>query len=230
MAKDYVMNGEIYVKNGPEPFNARKYSERIDSNILDLEFETSKENPDFQLANVLEQYKDLRDHFNALDGKTDYSFTDQFFQLTTNGKEYELENCRRYEFDLKKVVVYKNKEEMEKHFTSLVDFLNIAVFVGKKFQRTKPITTLNGGFNKSFMNPIQFKSEYIVLYATQDLFLAYSLNSIIGNRYTLINSQYTLDGNYEFYGQVFNEYRDKAKVYREICEQIEQDRKWSKKK
>ena len=64
------------------------------------------------------------------------------------------------------------------------------------------------------------KTRYIVLYATQDLFLIRRIDKYTGDKYTLINSLYTLDGNYEFFGQVYREYKDITKVYYEILEQV----------
>ena len=64
-------------------------------------------------------------------------------------------------------------------------------------------------------------SDYTVLYATRDLFLIKRINNIFGKeKYDLINSRYTLDGNYEFFGPIYEEYRDTNKVYREILEQV----------
>ena len=62
----------------------------------------------------------------------------------------------------------------------------------------------------------------IVLYCMQDLFLVKSIDIGLGERYKLINSRYTLDGNYEFFGPVYEEYRDKDKVYAEILQQVTQ--------
>lgn len=64
------------------------------------------------------------------------------------------------------------------------------------------------------------ETKYIVLYATQELFLIKRKDRILGEEYALINSRYTLDGNYEFFGPVYGEYRDTNKVYTEILEQV----------
>ena len=63
--------------------------------------------------------------------------------------------------------------------------------------------------------------KYIVLYAMQDLFLIRVVDDpLTSDRYELINSKYTIDGNYKFIGKTYSEYKDKQKVYTEIFEQL----------
>ena len=102
------------------------------------------------------------------------------------------------------------------------EFLKKATFVGRQFNRTKPITSALGKEDKSYMNSNSGISEtkYIVIYATQELFLIKRINRILGQKYDLIDSRYALDGNYEFFGPVYEEYSDTNKVYREILEQV----------
>lgn len=71
------------------------------------------------------------------------------------------------------------------------------------------------------MNDASAISDYIVLYATRDLFLIKRINNIfVKEKYDLIDSRYTLYGNYEFFGPVYEEYKDTNKVYKEILEQV----------
>ena len=179
MAKNFVIDEEIYVKNGP----------------------------------------------TSIDGigeKYDFSFTDDFWQLTTNGKIYQL-NCIGHNGDIIKTLEFTSKEELKKEFTSLHDFLNIATFVGKEFNRKKPAISTRKKNIYAYMPEISISlhtTKYIVLYATQGLFLIKKRDPYFGERYALIDSRYTLDGNYIFYENTYDEYRDKNKVYREIFEQI----------
>ena len=118
---------------------------------------------------------------------------------------------------------YNKREELAKDFIKLSDFLNIATFVGRQFIRTSHRLTLNGKVDKSFMpsNESSSKEKYIVLYAMQDLFLIRVVDDpLTSDRYELINSKYTIDGNYKFIGKTYPEYKDKQKVYIEIFEQL----------
>ena len=136
-------------------------------------------------------------------------------------------------------------EEINNRFISLSDFLKDATFVGREFRRTKPIcrdgnyrtayvrrrsyNVLTREFNvlmdKSYMGAHTefitgdfFKS--IVLYMKDNIFLVRKINRF-GDRYEIIGCNYTCDGNYEFYGPVYEEYMDRDKVYSEIVEQID---------
>lgn len=220
MAKSFVVNGEIYVKNGPNS---------IEDIIHDLEFETSLERFDIEKTKELSFFQSI---FNS-GKKYDFSYTTDFWQLTTNGEIYQL-NCIKYNGDVIQTLEFSSKEELEKEFTSLHDFLNTATFVGKEFNRTKPIISeLTNKDDISYMSQTSIPihpTKYIVLYATQDLFLIKEIDYYFGERYDLINSRYTLDGNYIFHGQTYNEYKDKNKVYKEIFEQIEYSKIKRKKK
>ena len=60
----------------------------------------------------------------------------------------------------------------------------------------------------------------------QDLFLIRVIDDpFIKDRYELVNSKYTLDGNYKFIGKVYSEYKDKTKVYKEIYEELRENNK-----
>lgn len=231
---DYVVNGELFVKNHPDVFNADKSLTGVRDKIHDLEFETSKENPDLSVMSTLEDYQKLNDRFTDYDGKLDYSNMDKFWQLVTNGKEYELRVVSKYSFEMKSgnaIRHYNSLDDLRKDFTSLREFLDKSTFVGREFKRTKPIINeITGKFDKSYMHDIGDNKE-IVLYATQELFLVRSFDEILGNKYELINSKYVQDGNYEFFGPIYDEYKDKTFVYQEIMKQlnlIEEDKRKSK--
>ncbi len=117
---------------------------------------------------------------------------------------------------------YENKDDMQKEFISLYDFLKKAAFVGREFRRTKPATLQSGNVSKDFIDDGFSNDKYIVLYATQELFLVKEIEKSGSERYRLINSIFTLDGNYEFFGKVYEEYHDIDKVYSEIIKQIDE--------
>lgn len=148
-----------------------------------------------------------------------YAGTESFWQLSaTNDKLIILNRCDKM-FQSKRV--YSSIERIKNDFIKLSDFLEKAIFVGRKFKRIKPTKDSGGEQDDSYiLYDKKFSSQYIVLYATQDLFLIKRIDRILGEEYALINSRYTLDGNYEFFGPVYEEYRDRNKVYREILEQI----------
>ena len=123
---------------------------------------------------------------------------------------------------------YNSVEEMNKDFIKLTEFLKKSTYVGMEFVRTKPIVTYDNKFDRSFMkiNPLLEEEKHIVLYAMQDLFLIRVIDDpFIKDRYELVNSKYTLDGNYKFIGKVYSEYKDKTKVYKEIYEELRENNK-----
>lgn len=122
---------------------------------------------------------------------------------------------------------YSSFDELNKNFIRLSDFLKIAKFVGREFKRNKPIKDYAGEDDNSFRQIIDNRTKYIVLYATQELFLIKRVDKY-RDKYALINSRYTLDGNYEFFGPVYEEYRDTKKVYSEIFNQVSEQMKKNK--
>lgn len=215
------VSGEIYLKKGPEPFNASQMLSTIYDKIDDCNFELSKEDSDLSYAWELDACEKIKDKFEAVDGEMDYSYCDNFWQAFINNGKIVLRCC--YERNVSRV--FNSVQELEMNFVKLSDFLNNATFVGRKFKRTKPIVSTSGGDDLSFMS-VDDNYYYIVLYAMQDLFLVEFCSSLFHkNEYRLINSRYTLDGNYEFYGQEHLSYADKDLVYQEILEQLEDQRK-----
>ena len=208
----YFINGEIYLKKGPIVFN--QYH-NLNDKIDDLKFVLSKGNPDLSLFETLEFYEELKEEVWRKDDVIDYSGTEFFWQAFNDNKGVLVTCAMASSLDK----IYKSIDEMERDFIKLSDFLDKATFVGRKFRRTKPIVFQAGKVAKMYMSET---GEYyhVVLYAMQDLFLVKKYSKI-GEEYQLINSQCTMDGNYEFYGEVFNQYADKDMVYREILEQVE---------
>jgi len=215
---NFIINGELYLKRGPEIFDS--YTDELEDKINEIEFDVSKENPDFSKLPLLNAYKMLNDTNESIKGKIDYSGTDSFWQLyTINGINCKLCECRKL-YGLERN--YNSPEKINADFIKLSEFLNKATFVGRKFNRTKPIISMMNKIDKSYMSTDLdiYSTKYIVLYATQNLFLIKRIDRVLGEKYALINSRYTLDGNYQFFGPVYDEYRDKNKVYQEILTQV----------
>lgn len=213
---DFIINGEIYLKRGPEIGDSSNTIKKLDDMIYGLELLRTKEKDSEKIDDFLTQAKNLKDYAESVDGKISFAGTNSFFKaFTTDGINIELRECN---IASKKSRLYNSLEELNNDFIKLSDFLNKATFVGRKFRRTKPLGANFGKTDRSFMNTSL--DEHIVLYATQDLFLAKEINYSGDDAYTLIYSRYTLDGNYVFYGPVYSEYKDTQKVYSEIMEQL----------
>lgn len=222
-----IYNGEIYLKRGPEiidPRNSIEYQE-LEDTISDIEFEISKENPDLSKAEYLEPLQAYKDILDSKKSITNYSGTNNFWELYTNdGKHIAMKSNEPHPL----IKDYNSVEEMNKDFIKLTEFLKKSTYVGMEFVRTKPIVTYDNKFDRSFMkiNPLLEEEKHIVLYAMQDLFLIRVIDDpFIKDRYELVNSKYTLDGNYKFIGKVYSEYKDKTKVYKEIYEELRENNK-----
>ncbi len=222
-----IYNGEIYLKKGPEiinPRNSIEYQE-LEDTIADIEFELSKENPDLSKAEYLEPLQAYKSILDSQENIINYSGTNNFWELyTSDGKHIAMRSNELHPL----IKDYNGIEEINKDFIKLTDFLKKSTYVGREFIRTKPIITCDNKHDRSFMkiNPILEKEKHIVLYAMQDLFLIRVIDDpFIKPRYELVNSKYTLDGNYKFIGEVYSEYKDKAKVYREIYEELKENNK-----
>ena len=224
---DYVIIGEIYLKMGPEVFMTSQKIEKISDVISDIEFDISKENPDFSRFNLLEKYKELEEMIKQSEGKIDYSGTSEFWQVTNvENNIISLEECNVGPPVIKK---YVNINKLRQNYVKLSHFLEKATFVGREFKRTTHILSNSGRKDMSYMFT-RGREKYVVLYATKDLFLIKITLYDGTEKYKLINSRYTLDGNYEFYGPVYEEYRDKNKVYQEIFTQIKKVNKNKRRK
>ncbi len=203
----YFINGEIYLKKGPTVFNQKH---NLNDKLDELNFELSKGNPDLSLFETLKFYEELKEEVQGKEDVIDYSGT-EFFWQAFNDNNGVLVTCAMASYLDK---IYKSIDEMERDFIKLSDFLDKATFVGRKFRRTKPALLPSGVSAKMYMNETD-ERYHIVLYAMQDLFLVKKYSKF-GEEYQLINSQCTMDGNYEFYGKVFDQFADKDMVYREI--------------
>ena len=198
---DVLINGEIYIKNGSEPYHM---SERTKDLIYDLDFDASKENPDF----VAMEYVDKFRQFEGLEGEDDYSGCNEFWvsMIDENGinmiEQSLLNTTKRF----------ANKQELDKSFTRLTDFLEHARYVGRYFKRTKPVNSND----KSYMED---DNSALVLFATDRLMLI-KYSGFDSEKFEMLSPRYFEDGNFEFYGEFVGEYSDKTSLYQAINEQI----------
>lgn len=174
----------------------------------------------------------------------DRSYADDIFQLygyDMNGykmNSYNIYGSLVCEFD------NMSLDELNKRFIKLSDFIRDAEFVGREFRRTQPVyrytkfNSVYSGFvrginrwhlvntrdynvrtDRSYMRNYE-NDKNIVLYMKDNIFLVKYI-SCYGEFYKIIDCSYTSDGNYEFYGKVYEEYRDRDKVYLDIVKQID---------
>ena len=133
-------------------------------------------------------------------------------------------------------------DDINKRFIKLSDFINDAKFIGREFRRTQPVCryskykSVSNVFvrgirrftlvpndcgvitDRSYMESYD-NSKNIVLYVKNNTFLVKYI-SRSDDVYKIIHSGYVWDGNYEFMGEVYEEYMDRDRVYSEIFEQI----------
>ena len=171
-----------------------------------------------ELQNIIEDinyYKEM----NYLE----YETINNFYQLNTNGLEFNIINCT----DKNQYAEYIDKETMERDYISLIDFLQQAKFIGRKFYRTKSIISASVYEAIAYMEDNDYENneitEYIVLYATENLFLIKSIHQHgekYFTNYEIVDERYIKDNNYKFYGEVHNEYKDKNSLYIDILKEI----------
>lgn len=198
---ELVINGDIYIKRGPKKLPPKPKVTSLDKKISEIEFGMSKEDPDFNQLGFLEFLKQARDNtqIDNDEDRYDYSGTDVFWQLyTEDGKNIQL-YAEIGPFE--EVKNFTSKEDLDKQFIRLVDFMKNAEFIGKE--------TLS----KSALGP---PLKYIVLFGTKDLLLVKGPNVVTGvEEYSLVRRD-----DQKFLGPVHKEYRDISKVYSDICRQL----------
>ena len=207
---DILMTGEIYVKNGPEPFQMDAEDEDL---ISDLEVKSATEGILPFESQVLDMFKVLE----SKKGTEDYSGCDEFWVSFVDGEQITMIEQQAIPIIAPMTRTFKSKADLEKSFTRLTEFLDKARYVGRYFRRTDSLES-NG--DRSFSNK---DGRVLVLYATDDLMII--RHSFIEEEFGILDRRYLKDGKYEFYGQPTDKYRDKPSLYRAINEQIAQKSK-----
>lgn len=219
-----IYNGEIYLKRTPEidALHKSEEYELVQEIIMDLEYDMSKEEEesDNNMYDYIQNLIDLKDSLLKEEIVFNYDGTDTFWQLYTNdGKNITMISQE----DDPLVINYTSIEAAEETFIKLSDFIEESIFIGKEFERTKPVITLEGLKDTRYMKTNKYtKAEKnIVLYAMQDLFLIKVENTMTNeSHYEVAPAIYTLDGNIKISGNIHPEYKDKIKVYTDILKQL----------
>lgn len=173
----------------------------------------------------------------------DRSGADDIYQLYG----YDMNGFKMNQYSTDGILVYElekmSLDDINKRFIKLSDFIKDGKFVGREFRRTQPVCRYSkyksvyngyvGGIrrlmsvpnscgvikDRSYMESYE-NSKNIVLYVKDNMFLVKYINRY-GEIYKIIDCSYVCDGNYEFYGDVYEEYMDRDMVYSEIVSQID---------
>lgn len=207
---------EIYIKRGP---NKVIYSEKELELFNKIETLKTKDLSDFENKSNGEvtpnSYRMLESLANQLKKEREEEAllgTDAFWILMDNENEIRIKG--KVSCNLEKT--YKNKEEFNKDFISLHDFLSESTYVGRYFRRTKSINN-----DRTFMIE---NGKYLVLYKNNNIMIL--LNDIKEeNEYVIVTKKYLEDGNYEFYGEINEEYRDIEALTIDITKRVNKQRK-----
>lgn len=208
-----IMSKEIYIKKGPE---SRKL--------------TKEEMMEFLETCVPpEEIEQLKKLFESI-GKNFYEFVDEAASIDGEFGAFKevWDGCNNFwtcTEDKNGVVMHEHTldgEGMEKRyeskvhayqdFTSINFFLESATYIGKFFRRTKRV------FNED--------AEYLPV--NHNIFALYELDGVIlvvkpkngKTVFDIISTQFTRDGNFEYYGSQKDIYNDKKTINKEIVKQL----------
>lgn len=197
-----LIDGEIFIQRG-----ARKVYHN---------------NTDMQDEYVIEYSLDIMDRNNYC---IDTRGVDSFYQIFFDEEQFKFYQYRSDVYDKYFEVGNISLEKINEGYIRLVDFLKEAVFVGREFKRILPVITYYGTNNIKYSMKdnayldVDDIGKNIVLCMKDNIFLVKHI-SRFGEEYRIIGCNYIFDGNYEFYGDVYEEYKNMDRVYLEIIEQI----------
>ena len=69
---EFIIDGDIYLKKNPKVTDYSNLAEELKEVITDIEYDISKENPDFSRSTKLDGYKHLLDRVEFHNGKLSY--------------------------------------------------------------------------------------------------------------------------------------------------------------
>ena len=215
---DLLMNGEIFIKRGPEIIKYdkekheenKKRTEKLRNEMLnDPSAPSAFLNAMFTLSKVEKIVDEAYD-------KPTYAGCDSFWTLFLSDKGIEM-NEREVSIEepnpgITSKRLFNTEEEVDSRFISLADFLDNAEFVGKRFKA-------------SAKKQIDMYTKSILLYKTNDIWLTYEKNRLLGTEGFFIRSR--RPGierlNYKTYGRTHKEFKDKSEVYFSIFKQLTKD-------
>lgn len=220
MSKNYIFNGEIFLRKNPCKVDLQEYIDEIE----DFKYQIEDELNESHKYELEERLYELIKEYNYLKGMNgiDYAPMLDFYFLNTNGVNHQIinsANTREYE-------EYKDIKDINKNYISLVDFLENSEFIGRKFYRTKSIISPSISEAISYMEEDNDELEiieYIALYKTNDLLLIkriYKNKDFYLTNYDIVDKRYIQDNNLEYYGKVYEEYKDKYNLYMDILREI----------
>ena len=175
--------------------------------------------------------KDIRDDYvvefsNDVRNRDSYCIdsrgADSFFYVVEDTDGYRLIECNK---DIG-VNRYISLNELNYGYIKLSDFLRDAKYIGRGFKRIEPVITYYGTdidicriIDNMYLEIDGYDNKYIVLYEKDNIFLVKYMFGY-NEWYSIIDCRYIQDGNYQFYGKVYEEYKNIDRVYLEIMEQI----------
>lgn len=107
---------------------------------------------------------------------------------------------------------FKSKEELEKEFISIESFLETGNFIGRFFRRTKNIFEEDKEY-------LPINHSIFALYEKEGTILA--VKQVDEKTvFDIIPKRYTLDGNYEYYGEQKVSYDNKKAINKEIVKHL----------
>ncbi len=156
----------------------------------------------------------------------DYSYCDDFWAALVEDGGVNMVNIPQYPVMFNnEEMFFTDKKELDDTFVSLTDFLTKGDYIGKQFKRTKPTTFGSRSYMDSFK-----EHNFLALYKYGDTLIGKITINRFGEKdiyYGIMAGDYLEDGNYEFFGDYTDEYKDETKLYREINQQLI---KWNKSK
>ena len=122
---------------------------------------------------------------------------------------------------------YISLDELDRGYIRLDKFIMDGKFIGREFRRVSSVITYYGIdkddskiIDNRYLKIDDYDNKYIVLYEKDNTFL---VKYVYGNKvlYGIIDCRYIQDGNYEFIGDIYEEYINREKVYLDIVKQMD---------
>ena len=206
MYESIMINGEIYIKRGPEIFHI---PDSIKDNKNYLEGDSLSDNPKLPpWFNKLAM--NIINNMESHEGKKDYNGCSEFWtSIVSDNGIYMMEQSENKLFVT--IFNYKSRKDLNKDFIRLSEFLGKAMYVGRYLKRTSQLDS-----NEVLMNE---DNTVFVLYELNDLMLVN--NRIDGyQRYKILPALFTEDGNYTYYGPYTSEFDNREEISGEIYRQV----------
>ena len=217
-----LINGDIYIKIEPEIVEPDPDKIKIiDDNLYDLAYKEEKYGITDGTETIKKQLEEMKEQLLEL--QYDYSNTEKFHILNITEDSLNLISFNRIgEKYIKKCSI----EELNDKYIRLVDFLEEAKYIGKKFKRTEPLEILNSKII-DYMNEDSYSSTTII-YKTDYAMLALH-KSKHSHYFEMIKPIYFIDKNYKLIGKEENTYNDKKEMYKNSADELEDRYEYYKK-